>query len=194
MTRAWLARHGETEWSRSGRHTGVTDLELTPAGEAAATALGRRLAGRHFSAVVASPLARARRTCELAGYGTQMTLDADLAEWNYGTDEGRTTSQIRAERPGWTVWADGAAGGETAADVGARADRVISRIRAIDGDVLLFAHGHVLRVLAARWLDLPPSDGARLALSTAALCILGYERETPVLDRWNDNGSLPPES
>lgn len=191
MSRIWLARHGETEWSRSGRHTGTTDVPLTPQGEAAATALGARLAGRRFAAVFASPLLRARRTCSLAGYGAAMTIEPDLIEWNYGDDEGRTTLKIREERPGWTVWRDGATGGETAADVGLRADRVIERVRGVDGDILLFAHGHVLRVLGARWLGLPPEDGRRLALSTAALSILGYERETPVLHRWNDDGSLP---
>ncbi len=188
----WLVRHGETEWSRTGQHTGVTDVPLTSAGEAAARALGARLGKRAFAAVLSSPLSRASRTCELAGLGDQMQLDQDLMEWNYGRYEGRTTRDIRRELPGWSVWTSGAPGGETPAEVGARADRVIERARRIDGDVALFAHGHLLRVLGARWLGLPPEAGRLFALSTAAVSVLGYEREIAVLSLWNatEDGQL----
>lgn len=182
----WLIRHGETEWSRDGRHTGRTDVQLTAAGEAAAQALRPALAGREFRLVLTSPLQRARRTCELSGLGGDATLDPDLMEWDYGAYEGRTTAAIRTERPGWTVWRDGVPGGETATQVAARCDRVVERLRASEGDAAVFAHGHLLRALAARWLGQPVADGRLYALSTAALCILGYERETPVLLRWND--------
>lgn len=186
----WLVRHGETEWSASGRHTSRTDLDLTPAGVEAATAVGSRLAGGPaFARVVASPRLRARRTAELAGHPAPEVV-ADLAEWDYGDDEGLTTPQIREDRPGWTVWDDGPRGGETAAEVSARADRVIALARAADGPVLAFSHGHFCRVLGARWLGLPVSAGAHLKLSTASVSVLGWERETPALVHWNDTGRL----
>ena len=181
----WLIRHGETEWSRSGRHTGRTDIALTDAGREAARALARRLAGTAFTAVLTSPLRRALDTCELAGLGRRAEPVDDLREWDYGDDEGRTTVEIRADRPGWTVWRDGCPGGETAADVGARADRVIGRLLAEAGPVAVFGHGHALRVLAARWTGLPPEAGAALALGTAALSRLGWEREQAVIEQWN---------
>jgi broad specificity phosphatase PhoE len=186
MRELWLVRHGETEWSLSGAHTGRTDIPLTAAGREKAAAVGRYLAGRKFAGVLVSPLGRARETCRLAGYENAQ-IDADLSEWDYGDYEGRTTSQIQAERPGWTLWSDGVPNGETAAQVAARADSVIARALAIEGenDVILFAHGHILRVLAARWLGLPPQDGRLFALGTAAVSTLGYERETRVITRWN---------
>jgi broad specificity phosphatase PhoE len=188
--RVALVRHGETEWSASGRHTSVTDVELTAAGVAAAKALGERLAGRRFALVLTSPRTRARVTCELAGYGAQAEIDDDLVEWDYGEYEGLTTPEIRETVPGWTVWTHDSPGGETAADVGARADRVIERAVRADGDVALFAHGHFLRVLGARWLGLEPHGGAHLGLDTAALCELGFERENRVIWLWNDTSHL----
>jgi probable phosphoglycerate mutase len=188
--RVALVRHGETEWSASGRHTSVTDVELTEAGVAAARALGERLAGRRFALVLTSPRTRARVTCELAGYGAQAGIDDDLVEWDYGDYEGLTTPQIRESVPGWTVWTHESPGGETAAQVGARADRVIERATQADGDVALFAHGHFLRVLGARWIGLAPESGALLGLDTAALCELGFERENRVIWLWNDTSHL----
>ena len=185
---AWLVRHGSTEWSQNGRHTGRTDIPLTPAGERAAAALRPVLAGRRFALVLSSPLQRARRTAELAGETPE--IDDDLLEWNYGQYEGRTTHDIRQERPGWGIWKDGVLGGETADQVAARAARVIARVRAVEGDCLLFAHGHLLRILGARWIGAPPTAGQHLLLSTAAVSILGYERETPALARWNDTSHL----
>ncbi len=184
----WLVRHGSTEWSTTGRHTGRTDVPLTPEGERAAAALRPVLAGHEFALVLSSPLQRARRTAELAGESPQ--IDDDLLEWDYGQYEGRTTSDIRQDRPGWSLWTDGVLGGETAADVAARADRVIARARAAGGDCVVFAHGHLLRVLGARWIGGPPTFGQHLLLSTAAVCVLGYERETPALARWNDTSHL----
>src|SRR5205823_7817739 len=163
-------RHGETEWSAGGRHTSVTDVELTEAGRRAAEALGARLAGRRFALVLTSPRTRARVTCELAGYADQAQIDGDLVEWDYGGYEGLTTPQIRESVPGWTVWTHDTPGGETPAEVGARADRVLERAAQADGDVALFAHGHMLRVIGARWIGLEPQGGALLALDTAALC------------------------
>jgi probable phosphoglycerate mutase len=183
------ARHGETEWSRSGQHTSRTDLPLTARGEEQARALGRALAGRSFGLVLTSPMQRARRTAELAGYGDRAVVDADLCEWDYGVYEGRTTDEIRREVPDWTIWTHPAVGGETAAQVAERADRVLARVRAVhEGgeDAIVFGHGHCLRVLAARWVDLGPLDGRRFALATATLSILGHERDTPVLARWNE--------
>jgi probable phosphoglycerate mutase len=180
-----LARHGETEWSRDGRHTGSTDIPLTDNGRAQARALGMALAGRDFALVLSSPLGRALETCRLAGLGDRAETTGDLLEWDYGEYEGITTREIRERRPDWVLWRDGCPGGETAADVGRRVDRVIARVAAADGDVALFAHGHVLRVLAARWVGLGPESGALLALDTATLCALGYERETRVVRRWN---------
>jgi probable phosphoglycerate mutase len=185
-----LARHGETEWSRSGRHTGTTDLPLTEEGRRQATALGPRLHGWTFSLVLTSPLQRALETCRLAGYGDQAQVRPDLVEWNYGRYEGLTSQQIEKIHPGWSLWRDGGPGGETAADVGRRADRVIGEIRGVDGDVLVFAHGHVLRVLTSRWLGEPPEGGRHYALQTATLSVLGYEHADPVIREWN----LPPPS
>jgi broad specificity phosphatase PhoE len=186
MRELWLIRHGETEWSRSGAHTGRTDIPLTAAGRNNAVAAGRYLAAHPFALVLVSPLQRARETCRLAGY-ENATIDPDLSEWDYGDYEGRTTSQIQAERPQWSLWTDGVPNGETAAEVAARAGRVIARALAVEGnaDVALFAHGHILRVLATCWLGLPPEDGRLFALGTGAVSTLGYERETRVITRWN---------
>lgn len=182
----WLVRHGETEWSASGRHTGRTDIPLTEKGEAEAEALGKLLAGHTFARVLTSPMGRAVETCRLAGFGDVAETTDDLREWDYGDYEGRKTVDIRKERPGWTLFDDGVPNGETAAQAGARADRVIATATsAASGDVALFAHGHILRVLAARWLGLDPRDGRLLALGTASLSVLGHERETPVLQLWN---------
>jgi broad specificity phosphatase PhoE len=181
-----LVRHGETEWSRSGQHTSRTDVPLLDDGIRVAEALGRRLAGHTFALVLASPMTRARETARLAGLGDQLEITEDLHELGYGDYEGRTTADIRVERPGWDLWVDGAPGGEPLADAAARADRVIARAEAAGGDVALFAHGHILRVVGARWLRLPPETAAGLALSTASLCILGHERERRVIWLWND--------
>jgi len=186
--RLWLVRHGETEWSATGRHTGRTDIPLNDVGRARARALRRVLPDASFALVLTSPLARARETCALAGLGADAVDDADLLEWDYGDYDGRTTSEIRADRPDWSLWRDGCPHGETAADVGVRADRVIARARAAAGDVVAFAHGHLLRVVAARWVDLPPQDGALLGLDTASVSLLGWEREQSVVRRWNVTG------
>ncbi|MGH2741061.1 MAG: histidine phosphatase family protein [Thermoleophilaceae bacterium] len=180
-----LARHGETEWSRDLRHTGRTDIPLTENGRRQAAILRDALAGRRFERVLSSPLARALETCRLAGLGEQAELSDDLFEWDYGDYEGITTAQIREERPSWNLWRDGCPGGESAADVGRRADRVIAALEDTEGDAAVFAHGHVLRVLAARWLGLGPEAGALLKLDTGTLSALGYERETRVVSRWN---------
>jgi probable phosphoglycerate mutase len=180
-----LVRHGETEWSRAGKHTGWTDVALTERGRTQAEALGVALSGRRFELVLTSPLSRARETCRLAGLGDGAVVSEDLREWDYGAYEGRTTIEIRTERPGWSLWRDGAPGGESAAEVGARADRVVGRLREVEGDAAVFAHGHVLRVLAARWLGLEPVDGRLLALDTGTLSALGHERETSVVRLWN---------
>jgi broad specificity phosphatase PhoE len=184
----YLARHGETAWSLSGQHTGLTDLPLTERGEQNARRLGQRLQGMNFTHVRTSPLQRATRTCQLAGFGGVAVVDPDLVEWNYGEYEGLRTAEIRKERPDWQLFRDGCPGGESVADVGARADRVVFRMRTNNENVLLFSSGHFLRVLAARWLGLPASDGRLLTLDTAALSILGYEhdRTEPVLRLWND--------
>ena len=183
-----LARHGETAWSLSRQHTGRTDLPLTARGELDAKRLGERLAGARFAQVWTSPLVRAARTCELAGFGAVAELDPDLVEWDYGRYEGRTSSEIRAENPAWQLFRDGGPGGETPAQVGARADRVIARARAVAGDVLLFSSGHILRTLAARWLGLGPEGGRLLVLDTASVSALGYDhdRTEPALRLWND--------
>ncbi|MDP8990814.1 MAG: histidine phosphatase family protein [Acidobacteriota bacterium] len=185
MTRGnlWLVRHGETEWSAAGRHTSATDLALTPEGERKAAAVGRMLAGKQFALVLASPLLRALETCRLAGYSA--ALEPDLHEWNYGAYEGLTTAQIQIQNPHWTIWTGTPPGGESAAEVAARGDRVIARAVAAGGDVALFGHGHMLRVLAARWLGLEPTAGRWFALSTGSIGILGYEREARVLQLWN---------
>jgi broad specificity phosphatase PhoE len=192
LPKIYLARHGETAWSLSGQHTGVTDIPLTEHGERNARSLGERLRGMAFVQVLTSPLQRARRTCELAGFGAQAEVDADLVEWNYGDYEGKRTADIRKERPDWFLFRDGCPGGETPEVVAARADRIVARLRALNGDVLIFSHGHFLRVLAARWLGKPASDGRFLLLSTAALSILGYEHnlDEPVLRLWNDDQHL----
>ncbi|HLM49976.1 MAG TPA: histidine phosphatase family protein [Solirubrobacteraceae bacterium] len=182
----FLIRHGETEWSKSGQHTSRTDLRLTGVGEEQSRAVGRKVAGHAFALVLSSPMGRAVRTAELAGLGDRVELRDDMLEWDYGSYEGVTTRDIRSERPDWLLWRDGAPGGETAEQVGARVDRVIAEARAAEGDVALFAHGHVLRVLGARWIELGPSAGGRLALSTATISVLGYEREMPVIWRWNE--------
>ena len=179
----WLVRHGETEWSAAGRHTSTTDLALTPEGERKAAAVGRLLAGKQFALVLASPLRRALETCRLAGYSA--AIEPDLHEWNYGSYEGLTTAQIQVQNPRWTIWTGTPPGGESAAEVAARADRVIARAVAAGGDVALFGHGHMLRVLAARWLELDPTSGRLLALSTGSISVLGYEREARVLQMWN---------
>jgi broad specificity phosphatase PhoE len=186
-----LARHGETEWSRSGQHTGRTDLPLLEDGRAAAVALGRRLAGRDVALALSSPMARARDTAELAGYGGDaLEITDDLRELGYGEYEGRTTREIRVERPGWDLWTDGAPGGEPLEAAAARADRVIARVLAADGDAIAFAHGHILRILGARWLGQPPAFAGALGLDTAALCVLGFQRERRVLWLWNDTGHV----
>jgi broad specificity phosphatase PhoE len=187
----WLVRHGETEWSASGRHTSHTDVPLTERGRARAAELRTRLAGIDFDLVLTSPLGRARETCALAGFGERSEIVDELHEWDYGSGEGLTTAQIRETSTGWTVWTHDLPGSEPAADVGARADRVIARARASGGRTLAFSHGHLSRVIGARWIDLPVTDGARLRLDTAAVSVLGWERETPVLHRWNDTGALP---
>jgi broad specificity phosphatase PhoE len=187
----WLVRHGETEWSASGRHTSHTDVALTERGRALAANLQTRLAGIDFDLVLTSPLGRARQTCRLAGFGERAEIVDDLHEWDYGSGEGLTTAQIREMSPGWTVWSRALPGGESAAEVGARADRVIARARSAGGRTLAFTHGHLSRVVGARWIGLPVADGSRLGLDTAAVSVLGWERETPVLHRWNDTGTLP---
>ena len=185
MTRGdlWLVRHGETEWSAAGRHTSSTDLALTAEGERKAAAVGRLLAGKQFTLVLASPLRRALETCRLAGYSAHIA--PDLREWGYGSYEGLTTAQIQVENPHWTIWTGTPPGGESAAEVAARADRVIAKAIAAGGDVALFGHGHMLRVLAARWLELDPTNGRLFALSTGSISILGYEHEVRVLQMWN---------
>jgi broad specificity phosphatase PhoE len=186
----YLARHGETAWTLSGQHTGLTDVPLTERGEQDARRLGDRLRGLSFAQVLTSPLQRASRTCELAGFGSAAAQDRDLLEWNYGRYEGRTSADIHKERPDWDLFRDGCPDGEKAADVGARVDRVIARARAAPGDVLLFSSAHVLRVLAARWLGLEPGGGRYFLLATASLSVLGYEhnRSQPVIRLWDDAG------
>jgi len=181
----FLIRHGETEWSLSGQHTGSTDIPLTDHGEAAARLLAPVLADRDFSLVLCSPLQRARRTCDLAGLGGQASIDPDLAEWNYGSYEGLTPAAIREQHPGWLVFRDGCPDGESPAEVGERVDRVISRVRQNGGRVALFAHGHVFRVFVARWIELSPSHGAHFLLDTSTLTILSYYRGIPAVKCWN---------
>lgn len=185
----YLARHGETAWSLSGQHTGVTDIPLTPHGEHNARNLGERLSGMHFANVLTSPLKRARRTCELAGFDAQAEITGELTEWNYGDYEGKLTVDIRKERPDWFLFRDGCPGGESVEAVGARADRILARLRVLEGDTILFSHGHFLRVLGARWLNLPAAQAQLFLLTTASLSVLGYEhnRHEPVLRLWNDD-------
>ena len=194
MGELWLIRHGETAWSRSGQHTGRTDIPLTEQGERQAVLLGRRLAGREFALVLTSPLQRARETCRLAGYGGAAREEPDLREWDYGVYEGRTTGEIRQEAPGWTIWSAAVRDGESADEVGARGDRVIASCAEVGGDVALFAHGHVLRILAARWLGLLASGGRYLALDAASLSVLGHEHEQRVIRSWNERYDLMEES
>jgi len=188
LSSVYLARHGETAWSLSGQHTGRTDLPLTERGERNARALGDRLRGLTFAKVFTSPLQRAARTCELAGFGAVAEIALDLVEWDYGQYEGRRTAEIHAERPDWQLFRDGCPGGESPGQIGARADRVVSRVRAVKGDILLFSSGHFLRVLAAHWLGLEAAGGRYLLLSTASLSALGYEHSLaePAIRLWNE--------
>jgi|ERR1051325_1533764 probable phosphoglycerate mutase len=185
----YLARHGETAWSISGQHTGLTDLPLTGRGERNASRLGERLKGLAFAKVLTSPLQRASRTCQLAGFGNVAQVDTNLLEWNYGDYEGRRSSEIHAERPEWKLFRDGCPGGETPQQVGERADRIVRRIRSFQGDIILFSSGHFLRVLAARWLELEPAAGRLFILSTASLSALSYEHDLsePVIRLWDDS-------
>jgi probable phosphoglycerate mutase len=187
-----LARHGETRWSLSGQHTGLTDLPLTEQGEQNARRLGERLAGLHFSKVFTSPLQRAARTCELAGFKAAAEADRDLVEWNYGDYEGLQSAEIHTQRPGWQIFRDGCPGGETPGQVATRADRVLKSLGAIEGDVLIFSSGHFLRMLAARWLGLEPIGGRYFMLDTASVSVLGCENNTaqPVIQLWNDTRHL----
>jgi probable phosphoglycerate mutase len=187
----YVIRHGETEWSLSGQHTGVTDIPLTDNGRAVARRLQPILAEETFSLVLTSPLRRARETCELAGLGARATLDPDLMEWNYGLYEGLTRKEILDQRPDWLIFRDGCPGGETPAQVGERVDRVLARVRDTQGNVALFAHGHVFRVLVARWLGLPPGGGQHFVLDTATLSVLGDYQGSPAVKIWN--APLPPE-
>jgi len=186
MNQIVLARHGETEWSSSGRHTGRTDVPLTAEGRRQADQIAGKLAGRGFAAVHTSPLQRARETCERARLSTPFEIDPDLQEWDYGSYEGITTAEVRRTIPGWSVWTHPILGGEPVDEVGRRADDVIDRALTADGDVCLFAHGHFLRILAARWLGLPADSGRLFALGTATVSVLGFERETHVIRRWNE--------
>jgi probable phosphoglycerate mutase len=181
-----LVRHGETEWSLNGRHTGRTDIPLDPAGRAQAEGLAASLSRWHFELVLTSPLQRARETCRLAGFGDRAQIRAELAEWDYGQYEGLTSAEIRASRPEWSLWRDGAPGGESPTEVARRVDSIIAEVRALKGHVLLFAHGHLLRVLAARWLGEGPSAGRFYALEAASRSVLGYEHGQPVIERWNE--------
>jgi len=184
-----LVRHAETEWSRDGRHTGLSDIPLTERGRAAARELAPGIAARRPRLVLVSPSLRARETCELCGLGGMAQVREDLHEWDYGDYEGLTSAQIQELRPGWELSRDGCPGGESPAQVGARADRVIAELRQAGGECAVFSHGHMLRVLGARWIEMAPAAGARLGLATGAICLLGYERATAILARWNDTGS-----
>jgi broad specificity phosphatase PhoE len=190
MPNLWLIRHGETTWSAAGRHTGRTDVALTPRGERQGERLRRRLGLHQFALVLTSPLRRACDTSQIAGYGEAALPDADLSEWDYGGYEGRTSTEIRVDHPGWTLWDAGVPGGETVAEVGVRADRVLARALLAPGDVALFAHGHLLRVLAARWLRLAPATGRSFALNAASVGVLARESEQPVIELWNDVSHL----
>jgi broad specificity phosphatase PhoE len=185
-----LVRHGETPWSLAGKHTGRTDVGLTEAGREAARRVGPALAGHAFARVLTSPLSRALDTCRLAGFGDRAEREPALLEWHYGDYEGLTTPEIRAGRPDWSLWRDGCPGGEAPDEVAARVDPLVASLAALEGDALVFAHGHVLRMLAARWLGLPPSEGRLFALGTAAVSALGFEREGRVIARWNDDSHL----
>jgi broad specificity phosphatase PhoE len=187
-TQLVLVRHGETEWSRDKKHTGRTDLPLTEQGEEEARAVRPLLADFEFASVLTSPLRRARETCELAGLADRAEPDDNLLEWDYGEYEGRRTAEIHEERPDWVLWRDGCPGGESPADVGARADSFLARVAEQQGDIGVFGHGHMLRVIAARWLELEPSEGARFALGTATLSVLGWEHDWRAFRRWNARG------
>jgi broad specificity phosphatase PhoE len=189
-TRLVLARHGETAWSKSGQHTGRTDIPLTDVGRDQARRLGAALAGRTFSRVVSSPLVRALDTCRLAGFGDRAIVDPELQEWDYGIYEGRRRVDIVRDEPGWTVWSRPIVGGESLAELGERADRVIAGLLPVGGDVLIFSHGHFLRVLAARWIESPPITASRLELATATISELGWETDRRVVERWNEAGHL----
>ena len=184
----WLIRHGETAWSLSGAHTGTTDLPLTAVGEMKARGLGPKLAGQSFALVLTSPMQRARRTCELAGFGAVAEVDPSLVEWNYGDYEGRRTAEIHAERPDWQLFRDGCPHGESPSQIGARADSVVNRIRTVKGNVLIFSSGHFLRVLAARWLGADATAGGWLVLGTGSVSVLGYEHklDSPAILLWNE--------
>jgi probable phosphoglycerate mutase len=186
----FLLRHGATEWSLSGQHTGRTDIPLLDQGREQAKAAGQLLEGHPFAQVLASPLQRAWETCALAGFGAEAESEPDLMEWDYGALEGLTSAQIRENHPGWTIWTGAVDGGERAADVGRRVDRVIERARSAQGDTLCVAHGHVLRVLTARWLGLPPVGGRMFALNAGAVSVLGYEHGTPVVTLWNQGDKI----
>jgi probable phosphoglycerate mutase len=190
----FVIRHGETEWSLNGRHTGTTDIPLTDHGRRLADLLRPALSRHAFELVLVSPLRRARETCERSGLGSAAVIDADLVEWNYGNYEGLTSKQIHEEAPGWLIFRDGCPGGEAPGQIGTRADRVIARARAVEGDVALFAHGHVLRVLVARWLGLPAGAGQHFLLDTGTLSVLGYYRRIPAVKTWNAPlmGYVPP--
>ena len=190
-TRLILARHGETEWSASGQHTGRTDIPLNDNGRRQAEALARRLRGHPFAAVFTSPRSRALETCRIVGLLERAVVTDDLQEWDYGVYEGRTSDDIREEEPGWSVWTAEIRGGESVEDVGRRVDRVIEAALAFEGDVVMFGHGHCLRILAARWIGLPPAAGSLLELSTATVSRLGWERERRVVELWNDGSHLP---
>ncbi len=190
MTEIVLVRHGETEWSRSGQHTGRTDVPLTEAGQRQADQIASKLGGREFAAVWTSPLQRALETGRRSGLSSAAEIDTDLLEWDYGIYEGTTTADVRRETPDWTVWTHPITDGESVESVGSRADSVISRALEIDGDTCLFAHGHFLRILAARWLGLPAQAGRLLALNTATVSTLGFERETHVVRYWNESCHL----
>lgn len=180
-----LVRHAETEWSRAHRHTGRTDIPLAEEGRRAASGLAGMFDPEDYGLVLASPLRRAQETCRLSGLGDRAQAREDLAEWDYGDYDGLTTDEVHAARPGWNLWVDGCPGGESAADVGVRADRVIAELRGSQGRAIVFSHGHMLRVLGARWADLAPADGARLGLAPAAISVLGHEHGLPILARWN---------
>jgi len=186
----WLIRHGETEWSVASRHTGRTDLPLTKTGQRQAAALRHHLKGRNYARVLVSPLSRALETCRIAGLGESAEVTSDLIEWDYGVYEGRTTPDVRKELPGWRVWTHEIPGGETVEQVGARTDRVIESLTHVEGDVALFAHSHLLRILGARWLGLPPDHGRFFTLGTASISVLGWDRENPAIICWNQSWHL----
>lgn len=190
MPEVWLIRHGETRWSAAGRHTGRTDVPLTSRGARQSELLRQRLRQHSFFLVLTSPLIRARDTCAIAGYGDRAVVDPELSEWDYGAYEGRTTDEIRLETPGWDIWRAGVPGGETVAQVGARADIALARVREAQGDVALFAHAHYLRVFAARWLRIEPASGRCFMLDTASVSVLSHENENRVMKLWNDLSHL----